>query len=550
MGLRSMRILFCIRNPWYFRNMQTTLRELLRRGHDITLIISNTVTVEQQTHDAIHQFASEHDRLKVIKHRERGDWWLGLVNTIRSATDLIHLRGEKFAGKTRMQQRPWKRASVIVRPIVEIAAKSRFRPAVERSLALLDRCIPPERSTAKLLKTIKPDLLVVTPLIDLGCNQNELLRAATAHMIPSVLTVHSWDNLSTKSRLRTWPTRMVVWNEIQRREAEYFHGYPEERVAVSGAPHFDQWLAMHPKRGREDFLRSVNLDPAKPLVVYLCSAAFQEASEAEFCAGWVRAIRNHSDPVLATANILIRVHPKRIRQLNGYDLEDLGNVVTWPRSSINPVGDEAKDNYLSSLAYADAVMAINTTAMIEAALLGKPVFTLLGTPLEPNQTGTHHFGHLLNEGKGILRATSSMEQHLDWLRRTLVGEAPFSEEERSYVEMFARPHGRETSATELICDHIEEVAALSAEVHPVQAPHLGWRMAAVSLALTLPPVLFAERATKKANGIARQVLYKAFCSLQGLLKSPPFPLAMKRGGGVPRAGGETRLTDSSVAGQP
>ncbi len=77
-------------------------------------------------------------------------------------------------------------------------------------------------------------------------------------------------------------------------------------------------------------------------------------------------------------------------------------MVTWPKSSINPVSHEAKDNYLSSLTYADAMMAINTTAMIEAALLGKPVFTLLGTPLEPNQTGTHHFRHLLNDGKGIL----------------------------------------------------------------------------------------------------------------------------------------------------
>ena len=86
----------------------------------------------------------------------------------------------------------------------------------------------------------------MTPLIDLGCNQNEFLRAATAEEIPTVLTVHSWDNLSTKSRLRTWPTRMVVWNTIQRGEAEYFHGYPAERVAISGAPHFDQWLAMRP----------------------------------------------------------------------------------------------------------------------------------------------------------------------------------------------------------------------------------------------------------------------------------------------------------------
>ena len=36
-----MRILFCIRNSWYFRNVETTLREMLRRGHEITLVISN-----------------------------------------------------------------------------------------------------------------------------------------------------------------------------------------------------------------------------------------------------------------------------------------------------------------------------------------------------------------------------------------------------------------------------------------------------------------------------------------------------------------------------
>ena len=124
--------------------------------------------------------------------------------------------------------------------------------------------------------------------------------------------VHSWDNLSTKSRLRTWPTRMIVWNEIQRREAEYFHGYPAERVAISGAPHFDQWLAMRPKRSREEFLSSFGLDPTKPLILYLCSALFNDAPEADFFVRWARAIRSHGDPLLASANILVRVHPKRI----------------------------------------------------------------------------------------------------------------------------------------------------------------------------------------------------------------------------------------------
>ena len=109
--------------------------------------------------------------------------------------------------------------------------------------------------------------------------------------IPSALCVGSWDHLSSKALLRQWPDRVFVWNETQAREAQTLHGVPRDRVVVTGAQCFDQWFDRRPTLDREAFCRKVGLDPARPYVLYVCSALFEGSpNEAEFARRWAAAI--------------------------------------------------------------------------------------------------------------------------------------------------------------------------------------------------------------------------------------------------------------------
>src|SRR5205823_14365290 len=118
------------------------------------------------------------------------------------------------------------------------------------------------------------------------------------------------------------------------------------------------------------------------------------------------------------------------------DLGHLGNVAVCRGK--HPVADEARTEFFDSLAHSAAVVGINTTAMIEAAVLGKSVLTVLNP--EFAQEATLHFHYLLEENGGFLHVASSLEQHAEQLGRVLEERAEDAERRRRFGESFVRPH--------------------------------------------------------------------------------------------------------------
>ena len=106
------------------------------------------------------------------------------------------------------------------------------------------------------------------------------------------------------------------------------------------------------------------------------------------------------------------------------------------------------------------MVGANTSAMIEAAIAGKPVYTLLAP--EFNQTETIHFHYLRTEQGGFLHVAETMEEHLDQLAAGLEHAAEESDRARSFVAEFVRPGGVDRSATAIYADAVEELASLPA----------------------------------------------------------------------------------------
>jgi len=158
---------------------------------------------------------------------------------------------------------------------------------------------------------------------------------------------------------------------------------------------------------------------------------------------------------LKRAGLLVRPYP-RGSQWRKVDLVSHGNAVWWPKKHAYATTEQAIADFYDSIAHSAGVVGINTTAMIEAAIVGKPVLTIL----EPKfaQEGTLHFQHLLEENGGFLHTASSLEEHLDQLARVLDEGEEGAERRRRFVESFVRPRGLDRPATPIFADEVEELA--------------------------------------------------------------------------------------------
>ena len=177
----------------------------------------------------------------------------------------------------------------------------------------------------------------------------------------------------------------------------------------------------------------------------------------------MRAIRSSPDPRVCGAGILIRPHPQNVHSWERFDVAEFSNVVIWPRTQINPLLAGAKRDYFDCFVHCAAVVGINTSALIEAAIIGRPALTILHEMFAETQGGTLHFNYLVNREYGFLRASRTFEDHLAELARC-VREGGVTEEGRKrFVEAFIRPHGADTPATPILVAAIEELGRRSVE---------------------------------------------------------------------------------------
>ena len=201
-------------------------------------------------------------------------------------------------------------------PVFRTRAGNRF---LTNALLTVERAIPIDRAVFSLVERERPDVLLVTPLVDIGSDQVDYVKAARRLGIRSALPVLSWDNLTNKGLIRVEPDTIYVWNEAQKAEAVSMHGVDPSHVVVTGAMVYDQWFARRPSSTRDEFCARVGLDPRTPILLYLCSSPFIAPDEIVFIERWIAAIRAAPDARVRSAGILIRPHPENRQPWHRFD---------------------------------------------------------------------------------------------------------------------------------------------------------------------------------------------------------------------------------------
>jgi hypothetical protein len=459
-----MRVLFFGRRFGYFRNFDSVLRELASRGHVIHL------AVERETEEGralVEALASEYPSITYgVAPARRQDDSTWAATRLRHGLEYLRYQHQLFDDTPKLRDRSRERTPGLFVSLgdgVRRYARWTMRP-IEATLRWLERSTPDDPAIRAYVEEQRPDVVLITPLIALGSSQIDYLRAARSLRIPTALCVWSWDHLSSKALIREYPDRVFVWNDTQKGEATDLHRVPADQIVVTGAQCFDKWFGRTPSRDRRTFFGQVGLRADRPVILYVCSAPFiGSPPEAPFVLEWVRQIRSHRSPRLREAPILVRPHPSRRAEWEGLDLTPFADLAVWGG---DPGGD-ARADYFDTLFHSSIVAGLNTSAFIEAGILGRPVYTILLPEWYESQMGTVHFRYLFEAGGGLLTSAASFDEHLRHLDDAV---AHPTAEVKPFVRAFVRPRGLDVAATPIFVDHVEQMRGLT--VRPLSPPSL------------------------------------------------------------------------------
>lgn len=453
-----MKILFVLDNYIKYYAIDDVVRELYRRGHEIVIVIGQDKE-SPVPDDAFQKVQTDLPNLRVdplIKRKVLRK----VVRTLREILNYAHILNTE-------ETRPWDAAKwgrffepLIWKIVSSVVGKKVLKNLLfQKVLRMIERMIPVAPEIRGHLQDIKPDIVVAMPLISGDSREGEYIQAASAMSVPTVFSLFSWDNPSTKGTFHSKPDYYLVWNESLARELVTMHNIPREKIHITGAPRFDRLAGgggdyILP---RVEFCRKSGVDPHGKFLLYVASTFILDSNHRK-SVGEDQLILKIADALkkdeeTADIQILVRPHPQNVNIISPLKNAVRDNLCIYPSVGELPDTDEKRKIFYNSIFHSVAVVGINTTAFLEASVIDRPCITIV----EDIAMATHllpHFHHL--EDAEFLETAHQMEDLKGILRRILRGADVNAEQRRKFVSDFIRPVG--SSAVEAYANLVESFA--------------------------------------------------------------------------------------------
>jgi hypothetical protein len=142
--------------------------------------------------------------------------------------------------------------------------------------------------------------------------------------------------------------------------------------------------------------------------------------------------------------LLVRPHPfKEIELETKHDW-----VRVFPKGGQRPDTNEARVEYYDSLYHSAAVIGVNTTGFLEAAILDKPCLTITTPLTSRGQEMRAHFKHLMDAD--FIEIANGYGELIDRVMRILSGIDSKWENRRKFVYQFIRPKGLDIPSSKIM----------------------------------------------------------------------------------------------------
>ncbi len=269
-----MRILYTLRGEGYFSYHDTVIHHLCSAGHQVNILFDEEhgrVKLDPVIQISMDRFPNL-GRGNLVR---RSDAWRKILfasRELRSYSSYLNRPEQSAYYSDRWENyiadfiKPLVRRSKIARKLVA----SRLCQLV---LQGFEQMVPPDKKIIQLIQEYHPDVIVASPANLRFTEELDYIKAGKALGIPTVISVLSWDNLTTKGIFQVIPDVLLTWNQVQTDEAIQIHRIPPERIVITGSPFFDKWMdGDRLQLDRAAFFHKVNLDPDLPYLLYLGSS--------------------------------------------------------------------------------------------------------------------------------------------------------------------------------------------------------------------------------------------------------------------------------------
>ena len=282
-----------------------------------------------------------------------------------------------------------------------------------------------------LFERVRPSLLVVSNP-GLILSEVPLLRTAARHNIPTMAVDPSWDNFTNKVIPVRRVGRLIVWNDIMKRQSVTLHGYAPDQIRLAGVPQFDLYFREGVTISREQFIQRIGGDPAKRLITLTTTARELYAHYESIIDVIVAAMR--AERFGLPAQLLVRVHPRddlaRYKPFQG--LPDV--MVEKPFRETVRAGDgmavdvtrDAQRHLAATMKHSDVIVSVASTIAIEGAIFDTPgvniAFDGTGQP-DPYVRSARryldftHFADIIRQG--AMRVANSPDEMLEQISKYL-----------------------------------------------------------------------------------------------------------------------------------
>lgn len=297
------------------------------------------------------------------------------------------------------------------------------RPAVRRIVRAMDLRLVWDNTYARHFDIYKPDIIFCAHLFDEP--EIHLLREARKRGIKSVGFINSWDKVTARCILRLLPDKVVVFNNIVKKEMMDYNEMKEENIFVSGLPQYDIYVNLNPGK-REDFYKNLNIKPSvKRVIVYAPDGKYSAKADGAM----IDLLRSFIEKSLIPEDVelLVRFQPNDIVNMEEirkrpwlvYDIP--GIRFSQERGIDWDMNARDHQQLLNTLFHSSLLICYTSSLSIDSAVFGKPVINInfqlnqaekfSQSPIRYYQMA--HYKNALNTG-GI-RVVKSVAELLEWI---------------------------------------------------------------------------------------------------------------------------------------
>ena len=241
------------------------------------------------------------------------------------------------------------------------------------------------------------------------CKIDQLLMyAAYRQKVPTVVLVHSWDNLPARGMLSTRPTKLLVWNELMKEQAIRLHSIPEDNVKVVGVPQYEWYRKLSLDCDETSFRKRYKIPNNHIIITYTAGAKRVYPDEEFFVEELYNYILSQKKMIL-----ILRLHPEERKDYYITKYNDKPRVIiSNPDNGFraNPTEDfgseDAVKEFLSIMKYSGVIINFSSTVTLDAVLFDTPVicpcfnYNLSSNSwnFAPRWYESSHFGEISNSG--------------------------------------------------------------------------------------------------------------------------------------------------------